>query len=127
MSESNGYYDGCHIFGMVLYALKVMDPFVIILLLVDSEKKSDMPYIYEAKGKAKDAFKRLLNEDASNYDEIFDIIDKRYECQLYQPLHATPHYLNSIIFYDTSNMNLDLRLTIELMECIKKMGLEIDT
>ncbi|GKV27719.1 hypothetical protein SLEP1_g36855 [Rubroshorea leprosula] len=105
----------------VLHALKVMGPLVSVLRLVDSEKKPAMPYIYEAMGKAKDAIKRSLNEDASKYNEILDIIDRRWECQLYRPLHAAAYYLNPATFYGTPNMDLDLRLTGGLMECIKKM------
>ncbi|GKV21499.1 hypothetical protein SLEP1_g31476 [Rubroshorea leprosula] len=89
----------------VLYALKVIGPLVSILRLVDSEKKLAMPYIYEVMGKANDGIKRSLNEDASKYNEVLDIIDRRWECQLYRPLHATVYYLNPATVYGTPNMD----------------------
>ncbi|GKV12411.1 hypothetical protein SLEP1_g23553 [Rubroshorea leprosula] len=121
-SKSNAYCDGYLIWNSVLYALKVIGPLVSALRLVDSKKKLAMPYIYEAMGKAQDGIKRSLNEDASKYNEILDIIDRRWECRLYRPLHAAAYYLNPTTFYGTPNMNLDLRLTSGLMECIKKMA-----
>ncbi|GKV13856.1 hypothetical protein SLEP1_g24823 [Rubroshorea leprosula] len=109
----------------VLYTLRVIGLLVTVLWLVDSESKPAMPYIYEAMTKAKDAIKRLQHDDESKYKEIFEIIDNRWECQLYQPLHAVAHYLNLAIFYSTPNMDLDLKLTGGLMDCIKKMEPDI--
>ncbi|GKV34245.1 hypothetical protein SLEP1_g42635 [Rubroshorea leprosula] len=105
----------------VLYTPRVMGPLVIVLRSVNSESKPAMPYIYEAITKVRDSIKRLQNDDESKYKKIFEIIDNRWECQLYWPLHAAAHYLNPAIFYSTPNMDLDLRLTGELMDCIKKM------
>ncbi|GKV49742.1 hypothetical protein SLEP1_g56476 [Rubroshorea leprosula] len=110
----------------VLYTLRVMGPLVTVLRLVDSESKPAMPYIYEAMIKAKDAIKRLQNDDESKYKEIFEIIDNRWKCQLYRPLHAAAHYLNLAVFYSTPNMDLDLRLTSGLMDCIKKMEPDVN-
>ncbi|GKV34247.1 hypothetical protein SLEP1_g42637 [Rubroshorea leprosula] len=110
----------------VLYTLRVMGPLVIVLWLVDSESKLAMPYIYEAMTKAKDFIKRLQNDDESKYKEIFEIIDNKRECQLYRSLHAAAHYLNLAVFYSTPNMDLDLRLTGGLMDCIKKMELDVN-
>ncbi|GKV16325.1 hypothetical protein SLEP1_g26983 [Rubroshorea leprosula] len=41
------------------------------LMLVDSESKPTMPYIYEATTKAKDAIKRLQNDDETNWWTLF--------------------------------------------------------
>nr|KYP70095.1 hypothetical protein KK1_009303 [Cajanus cajan] len=66
----------------VIYALR---PIVRGLRLVDNEKKLSMDYIYEVM-------------DREKYTDIFAIIDKRWDCQLHHPLHATKYYLNLEFF-----------------------------
>ncbi|RVW16137.1 hypothetical protein CK203_074327 [Vitis vinifera] len=72
----------------IVFCLKVSSPLVRVLRLVDGEKKAPMGYIYEAMNRAKDAIVRSFNGNEEKYKEIFNIIDKRWEIQLHQPLHA---------------------------------------
>ncbi|XP_042467530.1 uncharacterized protein LOC122050710 [Zingiber officinale] len=53
-----------------------------------------MDYIYEAIDRAKEAIMKVFKEKEDKYKEVFEIIDKRWECQLHWPLHAARHYLN---------------------------------
>ena len=65
-----------------------------MLHLVDGEKKAPRGYIYEAMIRAKETIVKsfLANED--RYKEIFEIIDRRWEIQLHQPLHSARYFLN---------------------------------
>lgn len=82
----------------VLYILKIYGPLVRVLRLVDGEKKPAMGYIYEAMDRAKEAIMKSFDKE-DRYEDIFEIIDKRWECQLHQPLHAAGYYLNPEFFY----------------------------
>ena len=84
----------------IVFCLKVSSTLVHVLRLVDGEKKVPMGYIYEAMNRAKDTIVRSFNENEEKYKEIFNIIDKRWEIQLHQPLHTTWYFLNPKFFYD---------------------------
>ncbi|RVX07563.1 hypothetical protein CK203_025156 [Vitis vinifera] len=67
---------------------KCFGSLVHVLRLVDGEKKAPMGYIYEAMNRAKDIIVRSFNGNEEKYEEIFKIIDKKWEIQLHRPLHA---------------------------------------
>ncbi|XP_058198614.1 uncharacterized protein LOC131314137 [Rhododendron vialii] len=72
----------------VLLALKFTSPLVKVLRLVDGEVKPPMGYIYEAMDQAKETIVNSFNQNREMYDEVFKIIDKRWDVQLHRPLHA---------------------------------------
>ncbi|RVX21622.1 hypothetical protein CK203_002250 [Vitis vinifera] len=72
----------------IVFFLKISDSLVCVLRLVDGEKKNPMGYIYEAMNRAKDTIVRSFNGNEEKYKKIFNIIDKRWEIQLYRLLHA---------------------------------------
>jgi hypothetical protein len=47
-----------------------------------------MGYIYEVMDSTKETIQNSFNNNEEKYRQIFDIIDKRWECQLHHPLHA---------------------------------------
>ncbi|KAF8377372.1 hypothetical protein HHK36_030749 [Tetracentron sinense] len=85
----------------VIYAMKITAPLVCVLRLVDGEKIPPMGYIYEAMDKAKEAIKEALGgqRNVRRYKLVWDIVDKRWNAQLHQPLHAAGYYLNPEFFY----------------------------
>ncbi|KAH1221743.1 hypothetical protein GmHk_12G035088 [Glycine max] len=110
----------------VVYTLKVMAPLVKVLRLVDGERKPAMGYIYEAMDKAKETIIKSFNNNESKYKDVFEIIDKRWNCQLHRPLHAAAHFLNSEFFYDNTDLEFDFEVTNGLFECIKKLIPQFD-
>ncbi|ESQ45937.1 hypothetical protein EUTSA_v10011118mg [Eutrema salsugineum] len=84
----------------ILYALKVTGPLVCVLRMVDGERKPPMGYIYAAMDKAKEAIANSFNLREEQYKKIFEIIDRRWDCQLHRPLHAAGHFLNPAIQYE---------------------------
>ncbi|CAH1452891.1 unnamed protein product [Lactuca virosa] len=82
----------------VHYALKLTGPLVTVLRIVDGEKYPAMGFIYEAMDRAKEAIRDSFSR-LDDYQTTFEIIDRRWECQLHRPLHAAGHFLNPGIFY----------------------------
>ncbi|WOH11920.1 hypothetical protein DCAR_0831416 [Daucus carota subsp. sativus] len=91
----------------VVYSLKIATPLVKVLRLVDGERKPAMGYIYEAMDRAKEAIQKSFNFNEKKYVEVFKIIDKRWDVQLHQPLHAAAYYLNPEFYYGNPNIEKD--------------------
>ena len=72
----------------IIFCLKISSPLVHVLCLVDGERKAPMGYINEAMTRAKETIVKNFLGNELKYKEIFEIIDKRLEIQLHQPLHA---------------------------------------
>ncbi|XP_028117547.1 uncharacterized protein LOC114315170 [Camellia sinensis] len=106
----------------VVFALKVSGPLIKVLRLVDTEKKPPMGYIYEAMDRAKECIASSFDHKEEKYNEIFEIIDKRWDVQLHRPLHATTHFLNLEFFYPKA---LEVRKDHEVMngfyECMQRL------
>ncbi|XP_028051475.1 uncharacterized protein LOC114256094 [Camellia sinensis] len=106
----------------VVFALKVSGPLVKVLRLVDTEKKPPMGYIYEAMDRAKECIASSFDHKEEKYNEIFEIIDKRWDVQLHRPLHAAVHFLNPEFFYPKA---LEVQRDHEVMngfyECMQRL------
>lgn len=70
-----------------------------VLRMVVGEKKPAMGYIYAAMDRAKETIARDFNWNKEKYEKTFEIIDKRWECQLQHPFHAAGYFLNLLIHY----------------------------
>ncbi|KAL4614173.1 hypothetical protein ACB092_07G034900 [Castanea dentata] len=104
------------------YSIKVSGPLVRVLRLVDGEKKPAMGYIYKAMDQAKEAISLSFKEREDQYREIFEIIDRRWECQLHLPLHAAGYFLNPEYFYDNrSKIEQDVKVMSGLYKCIERL------
>ncbi|KAL8520693.1 hypothetical protein ACS0TY_011297 [Phlomoides rotata] len=103
----------------VLYILKIYGPLVRVLRLVDGEKKPAMGYIYEAMDQAKEAIMKSFNNE-ERYIDIFEIIDKRWESQLHQPLHAAGYYLNPEFFYANGDQIAE-EVNNEFIEAVERL------
>lgn len=102
----------------VLYALKLMGPLVKVLRLVDGEKKLAMGYMYEAMDRAKENITKSFSMKEELYRETFEFIDKRWNCQLHQPLHAAGYFLNQKIYYENSEQVSCVEVEEGLYACI---------
>nr|DAD48928.1 TPA_asm: hypothetical protein HUJ06_018865 [Nelumbo nucifera] len=86
----------------IIFIIKVCNPLIHVLRLVDRENKPSMGHIYEAMDRAKETIANAFGGNKEKYESIFEIIDKRWECQLHQPLHAAGFYLNPQFYYDNA-------------------------
>lgn len=57
-----------------------MGPLVKVLRLANNEKKPAMRYIYKAMNRAKEAIANAFGWKPTKYNDIFKIIDERWEC-----------------------------------------------
>ncbi|RWR92244.1 hypothetical protein CKAN_02145300 [Cinnamomum micranthum f. kanehirae] len=110
----------------VVYALKVSGPLLCVLRLVDGEKKPPMGYIYEAMDRAKEAISNAFGGKEERYNNIFEIIDRRWDVQLHRPLHAAGYFLNPEYFYSNPNIEHDNEVMTGLYNCISKLVPNID-
>ncbi|XP_075658858.1 uncharacterized protein LOC142628698 [Castanea sativa] len=68
--------------------VKISEPLVRVLRLVDGDEKPSMGYLYEAMDKAKENIKARLKNKISAYIPFTSVIDARWDKQLHSPLHA---------------------------------------
>ncbi|KAL6552146.1 hypothetical protein OROGR_008300 [Orobanche gracilis] len=106
----------------VVYAVKVADPLIKVLRLVDGEKKPPMGYIYEAMDRAKEEIAAAFGNNEDRYIEIFNIIDNRWDCQLHRPLDAAGYYLNPAYYYKNGEVEKDAEVKEGLFSCIKRLS-----
>ncbi|XLR46701.1 hypothetical protein S83_031361 [Arachis hypogaea] len=93
----------------------------LVLRLVDGEKKPPIRYIYEEIEKTKECIIKIFLNDKCKYNDVFKIIDNRWNCQLHRPLHAAGHFLDLELFYENPRIELDLEVTKGWFECITRL------
>ncbi|CAM8979646.1 unnamed protein product [Rhodiola kirilowii] len=103
----------------VLYALKLGSPLIEVLRMVDGERKPPMGYIYEAMDRAKETIAKSFSAK-KDYELAFQIIDRRWDCQLHQPLHAAGYYLNPEFQYDNLSSSC-AEVMSGLYACIRRL------
>ncbi|CAA0813172.1 hAT dimerisation domain-containing protein / transposase-related, partial [Striga hermonthica] len=105
----------------VLRILKIFGPLVRVLRLVDGEKRPAMGYIYEAMDKAKEAIRDAFDVKEDKYKDAWEIIDKRWNCQLHKPLHAAAHYLNPQFLSSYTSLDLSDEIGDEFILCVERL------
>lgn len=118
--QISGYLLGTELWKSIIFSIKVAEPLVNVLKLVDGEQKAAMGYIYEAMDRAKERIAANFNNRTELYKKVFKLIDARWDNQLHQPLHAAGHYLNPIFFYK-DDFDPQGEIFDGLMFCISKM------
>ncbi|XP_017423543.2 uncharacterized protein LOC108332746 [Vigna angularis] len=78
--------------------LKVVAPLMVVLILVDSDVKPAMGFIYEEMDCAKEKIKSNFNNIKKSYEEVWRIIDARWDN--HRPLHTVSYYLNPHFHYE---------------------------
>ncbi|CAG7874358.1 unnamed protein product [Brassica rapa] len=105
----------------VAYALKLTCPLVKVLRMVDGEKKPAMGYIYAAMDRAKETIAKSFKWKKEKYEKVFEMVDKRWDCQLHQPLHAAGYFLNPAVHYAHSADVCCEEVESGLYSCITKL------
>ncbi|XP_050277684.1 uncharacterized protein LOC126719141 [Quercus robur] len=82
--------------------VKVSEPLVRVLHLVNGDEKPAMWYLYEAMDKAKKEIKKRLKNKVSLYGNYIRVIDARWDKQLHSPLHAAGCFLKPAIYFRPS-------------------------
>ncbi|KAL4620036.1 hypothetical protein ACB092_06G125300 [Castanea dentata] len=105
--------------------VKISEPLVRVLRLVDGDEKPSMGYLYEAMDKAKENIKARLKNKISAYIPFTSVIDARWDKQLHSPLHAAGCYLNPGIFFKPS-FKKQKEITKGLLSTITSLSSQIE-
>jgi len=66
-----------------------------VLMFVDGDAKSAMPYIYEAMDRAKEKIAENFQNQETRYKKVWKIIDTKWNLQLHRLFYAATYHLNS--------------------------------
>ncbi|KAL8532011.1 hypothetical protein ACS0TY_008567 [Phlomoides rotata] len=105
----------------VVRIVKIYSPLVRVLRLVDGERKPAMGYIYEAMDRAKETIMKAFDNKEYEYRDAFEIIDKRWSCQLHKPLHAAGFFLNPEFFYKNGGGDVDSEVSKGFYDAMERL------
>ncbi|KAJ0877239.1 putative HAT dimerization domain, ribonuclease H-like superfamily [Helianthus annuus] len=105
----------------IVYAMKLMGPLVKVLRLVDGDKKPAMGYIYAAMKRAKATIKASFKRE-KQYAKAIEIIERRWQCQLGRPLHATGYFLNPEYYYANADEAKKGEIMGAVVKCIARLN-----
>ncbi|XP_044405327.1 uncharacterized protein [Triticum aestivum] len=103
-------------------AVKFFEPLANLLRRMDSDVPA-MGFIYGAFLDAKQEIKtKFENEQGSCFQEVLDIVDKRWDSKLKGPLHRAGYFLNPYYYYENKKqIELDGSFEAGLITCMEKM------
>lgn len=103
-------------------AVKFFEPLANLLRRMDSDVPA-MGFIYGAFLDAKQEIKtKFENEQGSCFQEVLDIVDKRWDSKLKGPLHRAGYFLNPYYYYENKKqIELDGSFEAGLVTCMEKM------
>lgn len=96
------------------------EPLVRVLGLVDGDQ-NPMGYIYEAMDRAKEAIKSYYMGDSLKFEHIWEIVDRRWNNQLHQPIHVAGYFLNPKYLFSESFFDANGEVMEGLTTCIQRM------
>ncbi|XLR11642.1 hypothetical protein S83_039580, partial [Arachis hypogaea] len=103
--------------GNIIHCLRGAYPLLHVLRIVDSEGKAAMGYMYSEIDRAKEKIKDAFQSVELSYKPLWDIIDARWDKQLFRPLHAASYYLNPQIHY-SPNFKVEYDVKKGLYDCL---------
>ncbi|CAK8538852.1 unnamed protein product [Lathyrus sativus] len=74
--------------------VKITEPLVRVLRIVDSEDKPAMGYLYRAMYKAREEIEKRFRRNKLKVEPYLRILDNRWDAQLRKNLHAAGYWLN---------------------------------
>ncbi|CAH8254209.1 unnamed protein product [Arabidopsis lyrata] len=115
----SAYYTCPAFWDGVKRVVKVLEPLVKVLRMVDGEKKPSMGFIYGELVEAKRSIKAATKNLERYYQPILDIIDEKIKGRLDSPLHLTAYLLNPFYFYNEPTIQLDGTLMTGFLNCVE--------
>jgi len=102
-------------------AINFFEPLVNVLRRMDSDVPA-MGFLYGALLEAKNDISERFDNEEVKFQEVFNIIDKRWDNKLKSPLHRAGYYLNPYYYYPNKlEIELDETFREGLITCITKM------
>ncbi|XP_058210432.1 uncharacterized protein LOC131322890 [Rhododendron vialii] len=103
----------------VSLCLKVFAPLVMVLRLVDGDRKPAMGFVYGELKKAKEEIKEAYKQVETNYRPILDVIDVKAKGRLDSALHLTAYFLNPFYFFKDSTIQDDPIIMDGVLVCVE--------
>ncbi|CAN1774733.1 hypothetical protein LINPERHAP1_LOCUS13061 [Linum perenne] len=100
--------------------LKVFEPLVKVLRLVDGDVKPSMGFVYGEIVKAKREIKEAFGNVEIRYKEVMAIVDKKMRGRLDGPLQLTAYMLNPYYSYGDSSIFDDTDITTAFITCVEQ-------
>ena len=100
--------------------LKVFEPLVKLLRLVDGDVKPSMGFVYGELLKAKRELKEALISEELRCKEVIAIVDKKMKGRLDTPLHLTAYLLNPHYSYADPSIFDNTDVTTSLITTVEK-------
>ncbi|XP_066320389.1 uncharacterized protein [Miscanthus floridulus] len=79
-------------------AVNYFETLATVLRRMDSDVPA-MGFLYGSLVEAKNEISRRFNNDRNKFEEVFHIIDKKWDSKLKTPLHRAGYYLNPFYYY----------------------------
>ncbi|CAN1725579.1 hypothetical protein LINPERHAP1_LOCUS144 [Linum perenne] len=100
--------------------LKVFEPLVKVLRLVDGDVKPSMGFVYGEIVKAKREIKEAFGNVEICYKEVMAIVDKKMRGRLDGPLQLIAYMLNPYYSYADSSIFDDTDITTAFIACVEQ-------
>jgi len=103
----------------VSLCLKIFEPLMKVLRLVDGDVKPSMGYVYGELLKAKKEIKESFGNVEKNYRDVMAIVDKKMKNRLDCPLHVAAYLLNPYYSYNNPAIFSDSNVVEKFMQCVE--------
>jgi len=100
--------------------VRMSEPLVRVLRMVDGDDRSSMRYLYDAIHHAKEEMMRRFQKRKARVKPFIDIINNQWEGQLYRNLYAAAFWLNPRFQYDANIMDKHMSTISGLLDVLEK-------
>nr|XP_034930717.1 uncharacterized protein LOC118061403 [Populus alba] len=100
--------------------VRMSEPLVRVLRLVDGDDRPSMGYLYDAIHHAKEEMMRRFQKRKSRVKPFIDIINNRWDGQFCRSLYATAFWLNPRFQYDANIMDKHMSTISGLLDVLEK-------
>lgn len=112
----------------VSLAVRVFQPLVKMLRVVDGEKRPSMGFVYGGLLDVKESIKKIFKQMLLKYKPYVDAIDFYINGKLDNPLHMMAYYLNPYYFYrDAAKIEIDEKIMDRVFSCIERFYPDMST
>jgi hypothetical protein len=99
--------------------IKVFEPLVKVLRLVDGDVRPSMGFVYGEIVKAKKEIKEAFGNVELRYKDVMAIVDKKMKNRLDAPLHMSAYLLNPHYSYADESIFESSQVTTGFMDCVE--------
>ncbi|XLR70135.1 hypothetical protein S83_020807, partial [Arachis hypogaea] len=100
--------------------VKLTEPLVRVLRIVDSEDKVAMGFLYQAFNMAREEIVKRFRRRKKIVEPYLKILDTRWDSQLKKNLHAASYWLNPAFRFNAAEFEKHKQTTYGLLDVIEK-------